>query len=642
MKQFQLLSGMMLLCFLGILVSTCQMPKHYSISSPDRSLDLRISQKGGGGMLTYSFTAAGTMLIDRSVLGFLTESGDTVPSAAWSVESFSSRKVDEVWNPVWGKRKVVADCFHELTLNMVSKSAPCKLQIIARVYDDGIAFRYVVPEKGTEEVSIDAELTEYNFAGNYTAWFYNGEYHNIGPEKLSDTDEERLPVMTVKADDSHYLAIHEAALSEEAPLTLISKEGETRFTVASQPDSLYPGYTSAWRVILYGSTPGKLTDSHLIELLNPQPKPEYDFSWVKPGVALWDWRINGAVTDDGFLYKMTYLSWVRMIDFAVEQGFSYLVLDANWYGPEHESSSNPVKGDKAEDVKRILKYGKDKGIGVWLYLNDVGGRKYPIEETLKQYGEWGASGVKYGFMQGNPKEKNKWTQKITELCAQNKLLVDFHDSPVHPYGQMRTWPNAVTREYCQAQLDAHRVFEPKTFVTSVFVNMVAGPLDMNNGMFDLRQGKTTRVDESIPVPSTVVSEAARTLVVFSGATILPDIPEFYRKYPALLDFISAQKMPWLESKTLAGEIGEYIVMMRQTDEAYLVAAVTNESGRIVELPLSFLGEGTYNVVIVEDGDKAHYLTNRETWKITGKQVTATDKLQLKLAPGGGACLIFKR
>ena len=97
---------------------------------------------------------------------------------------------------------------------------------------------------------------------------------------------------------------------------------------------------------------------------------------------------------------------------------------------------------------------------------------------------------------------------------------------------MRTWPNAVTREYCHAQLDGHHVFEPKTFVTTVFVNMVAGPIDMNNGMFDLRQGHTTRVDESQPVPSTLVSEAARTLIAFSGVTILPDIPEYYRKYPA--------------------------------------------------------------------------------------------------------------
>ena len=165
-------------------------------------------------------------------------------------------------------------------------------------------------------------------------------------------------------------------------------------------------------------------------------------------------------------------------------------------------------------------------------------------------------------------------------------------------------------------------------------------MDMNNGMFDLRQGHTTRVDESQPVPSTLVSEAARTLIVFSGVTILPDIPEFYEKYPALLDYLSSQKMPWKESRTLAGEIGEYIVMMRQTEDAYLVGAVTNESGRTIDLPLTFLEEGIFDAEIVEDGDDAHYLTNRETLKVSKKQVTNKDILKLKLAPGGGACLKF--
>ncbi|MPN20355.1 Glucan 1,4-alpha-glucosidase SusB [bioreactor metagenome] len=171
--------------------------------------------------------------------------------------------------------------------------------------------------------------------------------------------------------------------------------------------------------------------------------------------------------------------------------------------------------------------------------------------------------------------------------------------------------------------------------------MVAGPIDMNNGMFDLRQGPTTRVDESRPVPSTLVSEAARTLITFSGVTILPDIPEYYKKYPPLLRFISEQKMPWIESKTVAGEIGEYIVMMRQTKETILVAAATNESSRTIDLPLSFLGKGKYEVEIIQDGKDAHYLTNRETCRVDKKEVTKRDALRLSLAPGGGACLTFK-
>lgn len=544
-------------------------------------------------------------------------------------------KVNSVWKPLWGKRAVVPDKYNEMKLSFVNEAKSSDaLEVVARAYNEGVAFRYVSPQDAGSAL----ELTTFNFAGDYTAWFYNGERHNIGPERLTETDGERLPVMTVKAADDLYLAIHEACLDEGEPLKLKSEKGQCLFSVSVKPHLLRAGYQSAWRVVLCGNRPGDLVDSHLLELLNPEPSGDYDFSWVKPGVALWDWRINGAQWE-GFHYTMSYPSWERMVDFAAEQGFAYLVLDANWYGPEFEQGSDPVKGDKARDVRKLIQYGKQKGVGIWLYLNDVGGRNYPLEETLKQYGAWGAAGVKYGFMAGDGEEKNTRTKSITEMCARYKLLVDFHDYPVHPYGQMRTWPNAVTREYCKAQLDGHEIFYPKTFVTSVFVNMIAGPIDMNNGMFDLRQGKTTRSDNNQEVPSTVVSEAARTLITFSGATIIPDIPEYYRKYPALLRFLSAQKMPWLESKTLDGEIGEYIVMMRQAEDGvFLVGAATNEESRTLRVRLSFLGKGDYEAEIVEDGENAHYLSNRETIKVSKKKVTRNEVLNIKLAPGGGACI----
>lgn len=555
-------------------------------------------------------------MIDASALGFKTEDGLTFPFRGWKMGKVTRNKVNSVWKPLWGKRAVVPDKYNEMKLSFVNEAKSSDaLEVVARAYNEGVAFRYVSPQDAGSAL----ELTTFNFAGDYTAWFYNGERHNIGPERLTETDGERLPVMTVKAADDLYLAVHEACLDEGEPLKLKSEKGQCLFSVSVKPHLLHAGYQSAWRVVLCGNRPGDLVDSHLLELLNPEPSGDYDFSWVKPGVALWDWRINGAQWE-GFHYTMSYPSWERMVDFAAEQGLAYLVLDANWYGPEFEQGSDPVKGDKARDVRKLIQYGKQKGVGIWLYLNDVGGRNYPLEETLKQYGAWGAAGVKYGFMAGDGEEKNTRTKSITEMCARYKLLVDFHDYPVHPYGQMRTWPNAVTREYCKAQLDGHEIFYPKTFVTSVFVNMIAGPIDMNNGMFDLRQGKTTRSDNNQEVPSTVVSEAARTLITFSGATIIPDIPEYYRKYPALLRFLSAQKMPWLESKTLDGEIGEYIVMMRQAEDGvFLVGAATNEESRTLRVRLSFLGKGDYEAEIVEDGENAHYLSNRETIKVSKRK-----------------------
>lgn len=609
----------------------------YSLLSPDGKLEVRFVRTDKG-TFEYKFSMGNKLVIDSSPIGYYMTNGNKIPGNDWIIANHSKRMSKSVWKPVWGKREVVPDVFNELSFELApqSGSEKTKLSFVVRLYNDGLAFRYEFPEK---QVDIQSELTGFCFAADYTAWSYNGENANIGPEKLSDIDGIRRPVVLLEVDPKCYVAIHEADLRAGNPLRLISGKGDQSFMIESSPVTLSEENCSPWRVVMAGDKLGTLVDSHIIELLNPEP--QMDFSWVKPGVYVWDWRIDGAIVED-FTYSMTYPSWVRMVDFASKQGFKGLVLDANWYGPEHESESDPMKGGQAQDVRKIIQYAKSRGVGIWLYLNDVGGRNFPISETLKLYHDWGAVGVKYGFMKGSEQEKNIRTRMITELCARNQLLVDFHDGPVHPYGQMRTWPNAITREYCHAQLDAHRVFVPSTFVTSVFVNMLAGPIDMNNGMFDLRQGPTTRVDENQPVPSTVVSEAARTLVTFSGATILPDIPEYYEKYPELLSFISAQQMPWKESRTLDGKVGEYIVMMRQTDNVYLVGAVTNESARELEIPLSFLPRGQYELMLVQDGVDAHYLNNRESYQVSNQIATTNDKIKVRLAAGGGACLLLRK
>lgn len=627
----------------------------YTLKSPDKSLSFTISNESDACL--YTINAYGTDIIKNSNLGlYPTESNSDVMSVM-QVGKTSSKGM--VWLPLWGKRSVVKDDFNEMTFLLEYPKS--KVYVKVRAYNDGIAFRYFKPAIFTEEsrtrnfgeaiTTKTIELsdnqrfiedTEFRFSGDYTAWFYNGERHNIGPEKLSDANGERLPVMTVQASDNLFFAIHEADLNENCwPMRLNSEQGNTLFKVAEE-NIAAKQYTGAWRTILIGKTPGNLVDSHLIELLNPEA--EGDYSWVKPGVALWDWRIDGATSPvDGYKYKMDYPSWVKMIDFAAENGFAHLVLDANWYGPEFEKDSDPTKGDKARDVQRIIKYGKEKGVGVWLYLNDVAGTNYPIEETLAQYEEWGASGVKYGFMNGNPQEKLRKTINITQLCAKHHLLVDYHDYPVHPYGQMRTYPNAITREYCKAQLDGHQIFQPKTFVTSVFVNMIAGPIDQNNGFMELHQGRTTRKDNNQEVPSTASAEIARTMITWSGATVIPDIPEYYQKYPELLSFLAAEKQPWRESITLDGVIGEYIVMARQNaDGNWLVAAATNEDAREVEVDLSFLGKGTWNAQLTQDAEDTHYRTNRETYQSKSLTVTKKSKVTMTMAPGGGSVLLITK
>ena len=102
-------------------------------------------------------------------------------------------------------------------------------------------------------------------------------------------------------------------------------------------------------------------------------------------------------------------------------------------------------------------------------------------------------------------------------------------------------------------------------------------------------------------------------------------------------------MPWKESKTLDGEIGKYIVMMRQNQSnAYLVGAVTNEEARTLTIPLSFLPKGNYQLCLVQDAKESHYLTNRELFSVDKRLVSKSETVTVKLAPGGGACLLLKK
>lgn len=605
------------------------------LESPGKQLHVRAGIDETG-VFRYSLNSYGQAIIQPSAVALQTHSG-TIPGAGWKLIREKTTSNQTVWKPLWGKRAVVPDRYRQTVFELQGSNKE-RLDVTFRVYDDGIAFRCEVPS-GSPSLMHASDRSEFRFAGDYLTWGYNGENHNHGPEPLSAITEKRPPVITLQAGPNTFLALHEADLRQGEPLQF-EKASPTAFITSAKLGDLKPGTAAPWRVVFCGKTPGALVDSHLLELLNPDPTG--DFSWVKPGVCTWDWRIDGAKVD-GFNYGMNYDSWVRMIDFSAANGIKHLVLDANWYGPEFKHDSDPVKGDKAADVRRIIDYGKRRNVGVWLYLNDVGGRKFPIAETLAHYGEWGAAGVKYGFMEGTPEEKNARTHMITELCAKHKLLCNFHDGPVHPYGQMRTWPNAVTREFCQAQLDGHKVFQPKTFVTSVFVNMIAGPIDMNNGFFDLRKGPTTRVDNPMECPSTVVGEAARTLITFSGATIIPDIPEFYQKYPDLLRFIAAQQMPWRESKTLSGVIGEHIVMARESAKGvWLVGAATNEEGRELDVKLDFLHKGSFKATIIQDGENGDFRTNRESHRSEVRIVSPADTLRLKLAPGGGACVLLEK
>ena len=626
-------SGLLALATIAMCIpATPVLGQAKDLASPDGRLS--VTAEVAGGRCVYRLKRDGKTLVRTSGLGLEIKG---VAAAGWREVGRSRRSGDSTWKPVWGKCSEVRDHYNEMVLSLAASApgAPA-LDVVFRAYDDGMAVRYVLraAAKTPKTLRITGDLTEYNFAGDYAAWFYNGERANISETLAASKGRRRLPA-TIKVSDSCTLAIHEAALEKFGWMELTGKAGAPSFKTLIRATDVSLPFASPWRVIMAGDRPGRLVDSNLLENLNP-PCAIKDPSWIKPGVSFWDWRAAGHKAG-AFTYDLSMPSWKRFVDLAAESGVSYVLLDADWYGPEFNAKSDPTSTEKS--VPSLIKYARGKGVGVFLYLNDVGATKYGLERVLRSFSQWGAAGVKYGFMRKPPgRPKVDWTRKVIALCATYKLMCDFHDGPVPPTGDYRTWPNCLTREYCHAQSDAKKAFTPTTFTTAVFVNGLAGPLDMNNGMLDLNHSKRQRPKVFAEIPSTITAEAARTLIVFSGLTVVPDSADSYRKHPRLFEFIAAQKMPWTQSRTLAGEIGQYIVTMRRTGTTVLVAAATNEQARTLTVPLDFLGKGSYRAVICADAPDAHYLKNREAYRTREQVVTAAETIKIVMAPGGGCCI----
>jgi alpha-glucosidase len=595
------------------------------------------------------------------------KAGDGGESTVGEISWKASDHREEV-PTVWGKCASYENHFQEGFWALREMSGAKRTwHVLIRAYDSGVAVRYEFPEDGGwgKEIQLTGEHTEFQFATDGGAWCYAGEHDPDGPQPLSKfhVGKGARPPLVVECADDLTVAVLEAAIFDIAPFDLVpAGDTKTAFRASPAVSSLRAGGATSWRVLLAGEKPGDLLVAPLPYCLNPSCRID-DPSWIRPGLAMWDWRAWGAKVDDGFTYGLDMASWRRFIDFASRHGIAYLVLDANWYGPEFEAESDPrtsrdhlvIQPDPKKphlvrrpapddwndpiDVPELIRYGREKGVGVVLYFNDIARLNYPFEETLALYRKWGAAGIKYGFMKGKGQQKVLDTRKIVETCARNRLTCDFHDGPVPPSGDRRTWPNYLAREFCHAQSDAMRVFSPSGFCEQVFVNMLAGPLDMNNGLYTLNNPAEDRPKIFTNVESTVVAETARVMITFSGLAILPDCPEAYEAKADLFDFLSGMPGTWDETRILHGRIGEFITTARRSGDNWYVASATNEEARTLPVKLDCLESGVvYAAKLYEDAPDSHFKTNREAYQVKEIKVGKGDTIDAKMAPGGGHCI----
>lgn len=619
------------------LVSCAKVPDIFQMKSPDGQIEMEISLVDS--KLQYRIERNKQEILGSSDL-------EIFPGSEVVILNSSEREYDETWNPVWGQFSSIRDHFSELELKIESNQV--KGRLLARVYDEGLAFRFVLDEGPFPE--------EATFACSYAlpegSKFYvpYGETEPKGPLSLLDLYElqmtktnkgkqRNLEIPVVAETPDHiFVALLESDLyaAEGFQVMHIGVDPEKGKVISNNnAESGQEELVSPWRVILLGESAGDLlTSTMTVNLATPCELEETE--WIKPGKTLWDWRVHGFTAPDGFKYGVNTESYLRFIDFATAYGIEYFLIDAGWY-KGHGNGQFEVR-DKL-DMQKVISYARDREVGILLYY-DRGRGDFGDEELFPYYHSLGASGIKYGFMGKNV----PFSRDAIRMSAENSLLIDFHDGPLPFTGIRRTYPNALTREYCHAQQDSRRAFTPESFLKMAHINALTGPLDMNNGNFDItginkgQRDKGPRIQHSYF--STAVSEAARTLIIFSGLVCIPDAPEAYEAKKDLFEFIQKQTVgKWDESRVLNSKIEEYITTARRHGGEWFIGSVINQHGGTLDIELDFLeADMEYEATFYEDTEETHCKTNPEAYRVRKGSVKKGDIIQAELAPGGGHCM----
>lgn len=621
-----------LLWLFGVLLtlSGCATSQESAVSSPDGKVRINLAEEGPG--LSYQLNWNGQEVIAASELSIF-------PERQAKVMDVSITEVNEKWNPVWGQFSEVVNHYKELTISLDYEGIPATLYV--RAYDKGVAFRFevaAVPEK-----SKPSFFMEYGLSQADQFFMPAGEREPIGPIKvgsLSKMDSVELAwkmPLVIETYQQQFMSFLESDLVS-APGFGVIKFGfdkQSGQLMANNPfSSAEKKLITPWRVILMEEELGDLV-TNTLPLNVAAPCQIEDPSWIKPGKTLWDWRVHGYESPDGFTYGIDTESYLRFIDFAAEKEIEYFLIDDSWYT---DVAPDSIVFSAKLDVEKVSSYAEEKGVSLLLYYDRRKGN-YGDDALFPYYQSLGMKGIKYGFMGTNV----PFTREAIRLSAESNLLIDFHDSPVPFTGISRTYPNAVTREYCHAQQDSRRAFTPAAFIKMALINAIQGPLDMNNGIFDI-SGVNAGGREKGPLKlnsllTTATGETARTLVVFSGLVCIPDAPEAYEAKSDLFEFI--QKLPvgkWDESKILQAEMGEYITTARRHGQEWFIGSVHNEGG-VLDIAMDFLAEGqNYTVTYYEDTEETDCKTNPEAYRVRKGSVKKGAIVQAKIASGGGHCM----
>jgi hypothetical protein len=208
----------------------------------------------------------------------------------------------------------------------------------------------------------------------------------------------------------------------------------------------------------------------------------------------------------------------------------------------------------------------------------------------------------------------------------------------------RTYPNFIASEAARGnEFNAWSIGNPPSHETILpFTRLMGGPMDYTPGIFELKMSFYDKTKKE-KVHTTLAKQLALYVTIYSPLQMAADLPENYERYLDAFQFIKEVAVDWDETVVLEAEPGDYITIARKekNKDNWFLGAITDEHSRSMTVNLSFLSQGkTYQAIIYEDAEDAHWENNPKAYKIRRMKVTNKTKLKLKLAEGGGTAIQF--
>lgn len=658
-----------LIALASMLIVACSTKKTYKISSPGKNTEL-VFELTPSGQPQYSLTSNGKSVIEPSLLGFEFK-GIQKMTDGFEVVSTEEKSADETWEQPWGEFKKVRDHHTELIVHLKeSKGQERLVDIIFRVFDDGVGFRYEFPKQpNLGKVEISNEITQFTFKSDNDVWwipvhrensYYESTYRKT---PVSKTDTINTPA-TLETKEKLFVAIHEANLTDFASMTLLKtndKQYKSELVPWANGVKVYAEtpFKTPWRTIVVGKTPGEVATSTIMLNLNEPSKIE-DLSWITPSKYIgiwWGMHLEKFTWGQGPKHGATTKNTKEYIDFAAKNNLDGVLVEGwneGWDGDwtADGSSFSFVKAYPDFNLEEITKYAAIKNVRLIGHHETAGATKHyesQLEDAFKLYQKMGVNTVKTGYV-NKYLDKKEWHdsqygarhyRKVMETAAKYHIMIDNHE-PIKGTGLQRTYPNFMTQEGGRGQeynawsVDGGNT--PEHLTTLPFTRMLSGPFDYTPGNFNFDY----KTPSGARVQTTLANQLALYVIIFSPLQMASDLPENYEGKPEF-QFIKDVPCTWSDTKVLDSKIGEYTTIARKDwdEKNWYLGAITNSFARNLKVNLSFLDAGKeYEAEIYADGAGANYKTNPYPVTIAKQKVNSKTILDLKLAAGGGTAIKF--